>query len=85
MARSKENIVVVNMLDEIVYRAGFVFRPKAERKVSVTKNGYAELEACGALVIYTNGLKCDCPGCDFTAKSERGLQNHKRKHRKDGG
>ncbi len=83
MGRVKE-IVVVNLLDDAVWRGGYVFHPKSERRVEVTKTKYAEIEACGALQIYTNGLMCDHPGCGFVAKSERGLQTHKRYHRKEG-
>ena len=83
MGRVKE-VVVVNLLDETVWRGGYIFYPKSERRVSVTKGKYAEIQACGALQIYTNGLMCDHPGCMFVAKSERGLQTHKRAHRKDG-
>ncbi len=76
----RTEITVVNTSRDEVWRAGYVFRPRQERTVSVTKNGYREIRACQALTIFEPGVRCDHPGCAFVAKNESGLRFHKRAH-----
>ena len=71
-------VIVVNVSNYSVERAGYLFPAKKERHVGVTKSGYAEISACQSLQVFEPGFKCDSPGCDFVAVNERSLAFHKK-------
>lgn len=83
MERRNIEVTVVNLSNEAVHRGGWMFPPRSERTVHVSKSGYAEVKACQSLNIFDPGLRCDYPGCSFVAKNEARLKFHKRKHERE--
>lgn len=82
-AKRRMEITVVNLGKEVIRRGGYLFAPRAERTVRVTKAGYAEIKACQLLNVFDPGLRCDYSGCTFVAKNEASLKFHKRKHERE--
>lgn len=75
----KSEIVVINTSSFAVERAGYIFSPKREKRITATEAGLAEIRACQSLQVFEPGLKCDFPGCDFVAANEKSLRFHKKR------
>lgn len=83
MERRNIEVTVVNTSKEGIMRGGWMFPPRSERTVMVSKSGYAEIKACQSLNIFEPGIRCDHPGCNFVTKNHARLKFHKRKHEKE--
>lgn len=77
----RQEITVINTSSDRVERAGHVFQPKSEAKVTVTATGRSEIKACRALSIFEPGYRCEV--CGFVAKNPGALSFHKKSHKKE--